>query len=64
MRQWLAAAVLVLLATSIQAQVTAVGFWNFDEDSGLVAADSSGEANDGSISGATWIGGAQGPYAL
>ncbi len=64
MRQWLAVAVLVLLATSIQAQVSAVGFWNFDEGSGLLAADSSGEANDGSISGATWIGGAQGPHAL
>lgn len=64
MRRWLVAAVLVLLATSVQAQVSPVGLWSFDEGTGLVAADSSGEANDGSITGATWIGGAQGPHAL
>ena len=64
MRGWLVAAALVLLTTSAQSQVTSVGFWNFDEGSGAVAADSSGEANHGNISGATWIGGAQGPHAL
>ena len=64
MRGWLVAAVLVLLTTSAQSQVTSVGFWNFDEGSGTVAADSSGEANHGNVSGATWIGGAQGPHAL
>ncbi len=64
MRRWLVAALLVLQAPSVQAEVSSVGFWNFDEGSGLVAADSSGEANDGSIDGATWIGGGQGPHAL
>jgi hypothetical protein len=64
MKGWLVAAVLVLFATSAQPQVTSVGFWNFDEGSGLQATDSSGEANHGNVSGATWIDGAQGPHAL
>lgn len=64
MRRWLAAAFLVLLVSSVQAQVSSVGLWNFDEGSGLAAMDSSGEAGHGNISGATWIDGAQGPHAL
>ena len=64
MRGWLVAAALVLLTTSAQSQVTSVGFWNFDEGSGIAAMDSSGEANHGNIYGATWIDGAQGPHAL
>lgn len=64
MRRWLVATVLVLLATSVQSQVSAVGVWSFDEGSGVVAADSSGEDNHGSVDGAIWIAGALGPHAL
>jgi chitodextrinase len=31
-----------------------VGYWNFDEGSGTVAHDTSGNGNDGTITGATW----------
>lgn len=34
------------------------GFWTFSEGSGTDAADSSGHGNDGTVSGATWSGGA------
>lgn len=64
MKRWLVVAVLVLLATSVQAEVSSVGFWNFDEGSGVTAEDSSGEANHGTVNGATWIAGALGPHAL
>ncbi len=33
---------------------TPVGYWRLDEGSGTIAADSSGNANDGTINGATW----------
>ncbi len=32
-----------------------VGWWKFDEGSGTIAADSSGNGNDGKIIGATWV---------
>ena len=32
-----------------------IGWWKFNEGSGVVAGDSSGGGNDGSIQGATWI---------
>ena len=34
-----------------------VGGWHFDEGSGSVAKDSSGNGNDGTIHGATWVDG-------
>jgi chitodextrinase len=40
-----------------------VGYWNFDEGRGTVAADSSGNGNNGSLSGTslpTWVGGITG----
>jgi hypothetical protein len=37
-----------------------VGYWNFDEGSGTIAYDSSGNGNSGAIYGATWIGGRYG----
>jgi hypothetical protein len=37
-----------------------VGYWKFDEGSGTAAKDSSGNGNDGTISGATWTGGKYG----
>jgi len=40
-----------------------VGYWNFDEGSGSIAHDSSGNGNDGTIYGATWTPGKFG-YAL
>lgn len=64
MRQLTIAAVLVVLATSVQAQPTLVGYWNLDEGSGLVANDSAGQAYHGNISGATWTQGGLGPHAL
>jgi hypothetical protein len=32
-----------------------VGYWNFDENNGSMVYDSSGNGNDGSIVGATWV---------
>ena len=37
-----------------------VGWWRFDEGSGIVAADSSGNGNNGTIFGATWVTGKYG----
>jgi hypothetical protein len=34
-----------------------VGWWQFDEGSGLTAADSSGNGNDGTVYNATWVAG-------
>lgn len=34
-----------------------VGYWNFDEGSGAVANDSSGNGNNGTINGASWVAG-------
>jgi len=45
------------LSTSVAraADATLVGYWMLDEESGLIAADSSGNGNDGSLSGdLTW----------
>jgi hypothetical protein len=41
-----------------------VGYWNFDEGSGNVAHDTSGNGNDGTITGATWTTGKVGSGAL
>jgi hypothetical protein len=40
-----------------------VGWWRFDEGNGTVAGDSSGNGNNGTIYGATWVAGKYG-YAL
>jgi len=37
-----------------------VGWWKFDEGSGSTAADSSGQSNDGVITGAVWVAGKSG----
>ena len=37
-----------------------VGYWNFDEDTGTTAHDSSGYGNDGTIHGASWTTGVSG----
>jgi len=37
-----------------------VGWWRFDEGSGTVAGDSSGNGNSGTINGATWVNGRYG----
>ena len=44
-------------APSASAQAGLVGYWNFNDGSGSVARDSSGNGNDGAISGATWSAG-------
>jgi hypothetical protein len=41
-----------------------VGYWNLDEGSGTTAADSSGNGNNGTITGATWTTGKVGSGAL
>ena len=49
-----------MLATGVQAQSSAEGLvaeWRFDEGSGSVVKDSSGNGNDGVIHGATWTDG-------
>jgi len=54
---WLFSFVLVLsIAGNVSAKL--VGYWNFDEGSGTVAVDSSGNGNDGTINGTPdWIAG-------
>jgi hypothetical protein len=37
-----------------------VGYWNFNEGNGSIAHDSSGNGNDGTIVGATWVSGING----
>jgi len=37
-----------------------VGWWRFDEGTGTIAVDSSGNGNNGTISGATWVNGRYG----
>jgi hypothetical protein len=37
------------------------GYWNFDEGSGIIAHDSSGNGNNGTINGAIWAQGKYGP---
>ena len=68
---WVSVIFVLSLATVAQAQDPAlVGWWKFDEGSGAVAADSSGNGNDGTLNGPVeWvegkIGGAMkftGPY--
>jgi len=39
------------------ANIGLVGYWNFDEGTGNIAKDSSGNGNNGAISGATWVDG-------
>ncbi|WP_445474203.1 disaggregatase related repeat-containing protein [Methanococcoides methylutens] len=41
-----------------------VAYWKFDENTGTIAADSSGNNNDGTINGATWTQGVVGDAAL
>lgn len=41
-----------------------VGYWNFDEGSGIIAHDISGNGNNGTITGAAWTVGKVGSGAL
>lgn len=63
MRALVTLALATLVATSAYAAVdpaTAVGVWLFDEGSGDVAADSSGNGNDGELVDAGWADGVRG----
>ena len=51
-------------ATEVADLYGLVGHWKMDEGSGLTAADSTGYANDASLSGATWTSTCSGKYAL
>ncbi len=55
-----------LFAGAAWADLTAnlVGYWAFEEGSGAVAADSSGNGNDGEIMGTEWVDGTVGSFAL
>ena len=56
--------VIVLIAAH-SATAALVGHWTFDEGSGTVAADSSGNGNDGTVMGdAAWVAGQMGGSAL
>ncbi|KAF5413493.1 MAG: hypothetical protein C5S49_08470 [Candidatus Methanogaster sp.] len=65
---WIAVRVLLVIAlfglpAGVQAQGADDGLvaeWHFDEGSGSVLADSSGNGNDGVIHGATWVEGKYG----
>jgi alpha-L-arabinofuranosidase len=49
----------------VTGSATPAGHWSLDEGTGTVAADSSGNGNDGTVgSGATWAAGEVGPHAL
>ncbi|MHC4431773.1 MAG: LamG domain-containing protein, partial [Planctomycetota bacterium] len=55
----------VVLVMAHGAPAGLVGHWTFDEDSGAVAADSSGNGNAGSVAGdAAWVAGQMGNSAL
>jgi len=55
----------VVLALADGASAGLVGHWTFDEGSGTVAADSSGNGNDGTVMGdAAWVAGRMGGSAL
>jgi len=54
-----------LVVFPVHAEEGLVAYWKFDEGSGTTAADSSGNGNDGTITGATWTtSSAWGDYAL
>lgn len=55
-------AVIALLVPAAQAEL--IGHWTFDEGSGSTALDSSGHDYDGAITGATYVAGKVGNYAL
>jgi hypothetical protein len=44
----------IITANTLTVPSDYVGYWNLDETHGTVAADSSGNANNGTINGATW----------
>jgi hypothetical protein len=49
---------LVLTGTADAADPNLVGYWTFDEGSGTIVHDSSGQGNDGTIEGAPqWVAG-------
>ncbi len=52
---WTACVVLSCFAGSAGADPGLVAHWTFDQGSGTVAADSSGNGHDGTIHGATWV---------
>jgi hypothetical protein len=62
---WMLVTILAVLVMNLAAGVTAqasdptlVGWWKLDETSGTVAADSSGNGNNGTVNGtATWVAG-------
>ncbi len=52
-------AMFMAMVGGVSASEGAVGYWNFDEGSGMVAGDSAGD-NDGTLIGATWTDGVSG----
>lgn len=46
-----------MLSPKTKASGDLVGYWSFDEDSGNIAHDSSGNGNDGTVYGASWTNG-------
>ena len=64
MPRWMVMVTLLLSASVVNAGVNLLGYWDFDEGSGLAVQDSSGNANHGTVEGATWIDGALGHAAL
>ena len=55
----------IVLIVAHSAPAGLVGHWTFDEDSGAVAADSSGKGNTGTVTGdAAWVAGQMGGSAL
>ena len=69
MRKWVTVIAMVAAAVVVWMACMGVGVadddglvaeWHFDEGSGSVLVDSSGNGNDGVINGATWVGGVSG----
>lgn len=57
LRLWVSVLVLTLassVATLAQPMQGMIGYWNFDEGSGTVAHDTSGNGYNGTVTGATW----------
>ncbi len=53
-------AVIVMLVAAGDVSAGLLGYWKLDENSGAIAADSSGNGHDGTIKGATWTPGKSG----
>ncbi len=63
-RLWFVAALAAIVGVGVRAEAALVAAYGFDEASGSVVGDGSGNANAGTVSGATWVAPGQSGSAL